>query len=108
VGGAGNDTFVFSAVSDSGNTEAAADLVADFVHLADRIDVSAIDSNSGVSGNQAFVWGGTTPTANGIWYAESGGNTLLYFDTNGNTASVEMMIVLTGIGKGLTAADFVL
>ena len=29
--------------------------------------------------------GGTTPTANGVWYQQSGGNTFVYADVDGNT-----------------------
>jgi VCBS repeat-containing protein len=106
TGGSGNDTFVFNATGDSANTSGNADVITDFAHGQDTIDLTAIDANSGVGGDQAFAWGGTTATANGVWYTESGGNTILNIDTNGSTGSVEMMIVLTGINKGLTAADF--
>jgi Ca2+-binding RTX toxin-like protein len=108
VGGSGNDTFDFNSTSESGNTIATADVITDFVHGQDRIDLSSIDANTGSGGNQAFTWGGTTATANGVWYSESGGNTVISIDTNGNTASVEMMIVLTGISLNLAATDFTL
>jgi uncharacterized repeat protein (TIGR01451 family) len=109
VGGSGNDTFVFNATGDSTNSSATADVITDFVH-GDFIDLTAIDANTNVggggSGGQTFTWGGTSPTANGVWYTESGPNTIISMDTNGSIGSAEMVIVLTGISKGLTAADF--
>jgi Ca2+-binding RTX toxin-like protein len=106
TGGAGHDTFAFNATNESGNTSGTADVITDFVHGQDFIDLTAIDANTSSGGNQAFTFNGATPTAHGVWVTESGGNTLISMDTNGSTGSVEMMIVLTGINKGLTAADF--
>ena len=53
TGGLGNDTFVFSALSDSRTTEGI-DTISDFA-TGDIINVSAIDANTGVAGDQAFV-----------------------------------------------------
>jgi serralysin len=50
-GGLDNDTFVFTALSDS--TVSAPDIIIDF-RAGDRIDVSNIDANARVAGNQAF------------------------------------------------------
>jgi VCBS repeat-containing protein len=50
-GGSGLDIFRFVAVSDS--TVAAPDTIADF-QMGDKIDLSAIDANSLLEGNQAF------------------------------------------------------
>ncbi len=106
TGGAGSNTFVFTATGDSANTSANADVITDFVHGKDFIDLTAIDANTSNGGNQAFTFNGATPTAHGVWITEAGGNTLISMDTNGSSGSAEMMIVLTGINKGLTAADF--
>jgi Ca2+-binding RTX toxin-like protein len=55
TGGAGGDTFVFNALAES--TVAAPDDVIDFSAAAgDKIDLSAIDANTLVAGNQAFTW----------------------------------------------------
>ena len=107
TGNGGNDTFAFNATNESGNTSGTADVITDFVHGQDFIDLTAIDANSSIGGDQAFAFGGyNNPTSRGVWVTESGGNTLISMDTNGSAASAEMMIVLTGINKGLTAADF--
>ncbi len=106
-GGSGNDTFRYGATTDSNATNGI-DTIQDFHHGSDKIDVSAIDANTSSGADDAFVWGASTPTANGIWFTEASGVTTLHFDTNGTTASDEMTIKLTGVGLGLTAADFVL
>jgi Ca2+-binding RTX toxin-like protein len=58
TGGLGADRFVFSALSDS--TVAAPDHITDLqdgtAAVGDRIDLSAIDANTLVAGNQAFRW----------------------------------------------------
>jgi Ca2+-binding RTX toxin-like protein len=107
TGGAGNDIFKYNARSDTGDT------IRDFsqsgINGADLIDVSAVDANTVSGGVQSFLWGGTKATAHGAWYTESGGTrTILSFDTDGNTGSIEMSLTLTGVGLGLSASDFVL
>ena len=103
-GGSGNDTFVFTAASDSSSNTL--DTIHDFHHGFDKIDVTQINSGDGGAGD--FAFGGTVATAHGVWYTEGGGNTTLHFDTNGSTGSDEMTIILTGVGLGLTASDFLL
>ena len=106
-GGGGNNTYRYLSTFDTG------DNIADFVTDAqpgaarDIIDVSAINSGDGGAGD--FTWGGlNTPTSNGIWYTESGGSTILHFDTDANTGTDEMTLTLTGVALGLTVADFIL
>ncbi|RSB81950.1 tandem-95 repeat protein [Rhizobium sophoriradicis] len=108
-GGSGNDTFVFISTGDS--TSVSPDTIRDFHHGFDKIDVSGLDAytvNPSTPGDQAFAWGGTTVTAHGAWYTESGGNTILHFDTNGDANTDEATIVLTGTNLGLTDSDFLL
>jgi Ca2+-binding RTX toxin-like protein len=57
TGGDGADTFVFSSVSQCRTGQA--DVITDFVLGVDHLDLSAIDANTRMDGNQAFVWGGT-------------------------------------------------
>jgi Ca2+-binding RTX toxin-like protein len=52
VGGAGADTFVFQAVSDSPDSHVA-DLIVG-LQFTDSIDLSGIDANAGIAGDQAF------------------------------------------------------
>jgi VCBS repeat-containing protein len=108
VGGAGIDTFNFSATSDSSATLTLSDVIADFVHGTDKINLSAIDANNG-GGDNAFLFGGNNAAtvANSVTWSESGGDTILHMDVNGN-ATADMQIILRGVGLGLTATDFVL
>ncbi|UDM53020.1 VCBS domain-containing protein [Cupriavidus sp. MP-37] len=96
-GGAGRDTFVYNAVSDS--TAAGMDVIADFQRGTDRLDLRP------VLGDTGFQWGGLTPTAHGAWYQQSGGNTYVYVDVDGNPATAEMVIRLDGL-HDLTKSDF--
>lgn len=58
-GGADNDTFRYNSVGESrGSTR---DIITDFKHNEDRIDLSAIDADTTESGNQVFVFLGAKP-----------------------------------------------
>jgi serralysin len=55
TGGSGADKFVFRSLAET--TVAAPDDITDFQDFAgDKIDLSAIDANTLVDGNQAFIW----------------------------------------------------
>ena len=107
TGGAGADRFVYSAFADS--TLAQLDVIQDFVHGADMIDIAAIDANAAKKGNQAFAFAGQNSgvVANSVTWYESGGNTFVQADVNGNTTA-DLQIELTGINLHLTASDFLL
>jgi len=71
VGGAGTDTFIFKAAADS--APSLSDLIGDFLAGTDKIDLSVIDSNTAVSGNQAFLYGGENQNvvANSVtWFTD--------------------------------------
>jgi Ca2+-binding RTX toxin-like protein len=57
TGGEGADVFVFGTLSHS--RSGTADLITDFVSGVDDLDLTALDANTKVLGNQAFGWGGT-------------------------------------------------
>jgi Ca2+-binding RTX toxin-like protein len=110
-GGAGSDTFDFNALSEMGLTSVTWDVISDFVRGLDKIDLSTLDANEGLAGNQAFsapVVGGTFSGA----FANAGD---LYFDNvahvlYGNTdadAAAEFAIQLVGVGT-LAATDLFL
>ena len=106
TGGTGADSFVFTALSDSLN--AAPDLITDFAS-GDHIDLSAIDANTGVGGDQAFHLGGGGGHSGDIVVTYDAGDNRtvlqLYVDNN---ASVDATIWLTGNHAGIAAGDFVL
>ena len=114
-GGAGADRFDFNATSES-PSGAGRDLIIGFDGLGaasgDLIDVSTIDARTGTSGNQAFIFMGTGAfTGSGqIRVVDNGSEVILQFNTNTNTSTVEMEIVVQGVLDPLTitAADFIL
>jgi serralysin len=98
-GGAGADTFVFTAIGDS--TANARDRITDFASGADRIDLSAIDANLGVAGDQGFTqvdrFGGrageaTISSANGV--------TTLSLDQNGDGVADFVLQVNGALASG--------
>ena len=113
IGGGGSDTYTFND-GESGNTLATADIVRDFDPANDHIDLSAVDAGPIGGGNQNFSDagnGGFTQNAgvvaHGVTWHQQGADTVVPMDTDGNTASVEMMIVLTGVNaNNLHASNF--
>ncbi|WP_161495099.1 M10 family metallopeptidase C-terminal domain-containing protein [Bradyrhizobium canariense] len=107
TGGTGADRFVFSAFADS--TPAELDIVQGFVHGIDKIDLAGIDANASQNGNQAFAFAGQTSgaVANSVTWCQSGGNTFVQADVNGNTTA-DFLIQLTGTNLNLSASDFLL
>jgi Ca2+-binding RTX toxin-like protein len=109
TGGGGSDIFVF-ADGDFGNSQATADKIADFHHNeADQIDLSLVDADTLLGGDQAFTFIGTsafTHTAGELRYQEINGLTFLYGDMDGDGVK-DMMIKLSGL-HAMVSADFVL
>ena len=56
VGGAGLDVFDYNVVAETGKTATTRDIITDFVHLTDDIDLSTIDANGAAIGNTAFLF----------------------------------------------------
>ena len=66
---------------------------------ADKIDVQGLYSGT-------LAWGGTSATANGVWFVDNGNNTsTFYVDTNGSTGSAEFSFTVNN--TPVTGADFV-
>lgn len=93
-GGTGNDLFDYNSVNES-PVGASRDKIVGFAGagagLGDRIDLTTIDANSLVAGNQAFIWGGAF-TAGHLRYV--GG--ILQGNTDADAAA-EFEIQLVGI-----------
>ncbi len=130
TGGSGRDTFVFASVKDSapgqsglinnggynplsGNDKR--DVIADFVHAQDKLDLSAIDADSGRSGDQDFVWRGRndfTGKAGELIFrtfdekGTTNDRTIVYADTDRDQRA-DFQIELAGV-IGLTKGDFIL
>jgi Ca2+-binding RTX toxin-like protein len=85
AGGAGADTFRYDSLSDA--QAGGYDLIADFQSGLDKIDLSRIDANSTIAGDQAFSWIGTAAfsgSAGELRTYESGGRIWVEGDTDGN------------------------
>ena len=108
-GGNHSDTFVYFALSDSGMLFGDRDRIQDFQNGLDRFDLSALDANTNVAGNQAFTYvgGAFTGVAGQLRSWEFGGLTFIEGDVDGN-GSADFRIELLGTGLGIDASDFVL
>ncbi len=111
-GAAGADRFIFLSINDSGLSSASRDTITDFNAAAgDKIDLSAIDANTGAGGNNAFA-----SLRQGAGFSGSFANSAsLYFDqtaricygNNDADAQADFSILLSGV-IGVTAGCFVL
>jgi Ca2+-binding RTX toxin-like protein len=106
-GGAGDDVFVFSATDESHSGPGTRDRIADF-SVGDTIDLSQIDANSTLAGDQAFSFIGTAAfsAAGQARYWTDGTNTVLLLDIDGDGAA-DGNIALTNIDT-LTVSDLLL
>jgi Ca2+-binding RTX toxin-like protein len=107
-GNGGIDSFVF-ADGDSGAVLGKRDLITDFIAGADRIDLAAVDANSGKTGDQAFrllgsaAFDGQAAALHTV-YDASRNVTVLEGDVNGDKVA-DFGIELAG-DKVLGEADF--
>jgi serralysin len=108
TGGGGLDRFDFDAVSESPPGSLNRDVITDFVGngaaAGDRIDVSTIDANVLLAGNQAFTFIGSAAFTAAGQLRYSGG--VLQGSTDVDT-SAEFAIQLTG-APALVGADIIL
>jgi Ca2+-binding RTX toxin-like protein/subtilisin-like proprotein convertase family protein len=109
TGGGGADVFRYTALGDLGATSTTTDTLRDFLHSQfDVIDLSAIDANSLVAGDQAFSFIGTSAfsmNAGELHYAVSGTTSSLSGDVDGNGVA-DFVLQLTSVTT-LVAGDFV-
>lgn len=109
TGGLGNDVFRYNLASDS--TSASHDTIQDFT-LGDIIDLSRIDANSGVNGDQAFSFIGNTAFghhAGELRYENVSGSTwTVQGDTDGDGVADFEVVVVIADGHGFTGGDFLM
>lgn len=63
------DVLVFESFADS--RDGSSDRIHDFERGIDKIDLSRMDGGIHQEGNQQLTWGGSSPTANGVWVTHS-------------------------------------
>jgi Ca2+-binding RTX toxin-like protein len=109
-GGGGADTFRYDSTAES--SSASRDHILDFAAGTDKVELTRVDANSLVAGNQAFTWigsnafGGTGAASAGQLRAyEQGGSWFVEGDTNGDGVA-DLVIQLTVTGGALSQADF--
>ena len=108
TGGADNDLFKFADGDFGGVTRASADRIVDFAS-GDKIDLSAVDADTGLASDQSFSFLGTgafTNTAGELRFEQVAGNTYLSGDTDGDGIA-DFMIKLDGLHT-VQAGDLVL
>lgn len=113
IGGSGDDRFVFTAITHSlpgaSDEMRAGDGGIAFqgagAAIGDLIDVTAIDADTTVSGNQAFTFGSTGK--GGLWLVNVGEDTVVRANVDGGAADFEILISDGAINaSAYTAADF--
>jgi len=111
TGGTGSDTFDFNALDETGLTNTTWDVISDFAHGTDKLDLATLDADAALAGDQAF----TDPVLGGTFSGVFASPGDLYFDTTahvlyGNTdadTAAEFAIQLVGVTT-LTATDLFL
>jgi Ca2+-binding RTX toxin-like protein len=88
-GGDGQDTFVFRTAGESGVGAGQRDVVQWFQQGKDTIDLSLIDANTAMSGDQVFKFAGETQSveAHSVSFFRSGSSTILQSDINGDSTA---------------------
>ncbi len=112
AGGSGEDTFLYKSIKES--TVKNYDTITKWDHTGkhtpmDVIDLSAIDANTRLEGNQDFTWLASkafTGHAGELRYERDGNATMIYADVNGD-AKADMAIHIIGSVK-MFAGDFIL
>lgn len=107
TGGAGVDVFVFVAPGEFGAVAGAHDVITDFTHLTDVIDLSAIDAKTTAGGNQAFVFIGAAAfsgAAGQLRYDATSG--IVEGDTNGDLVADFKLDLISK--PTITVDDFIL
>lgn len=109
-GGAGADAFVFGQGDLAGRTAKGADVILDFAAVqGDRIDLSGIDADVRVDGDQpfAFVGGARFDGHAGQLRAVAQGSGLLLLGDVDGDGRVDLALRLVGVSQ-IAATDFVL
>ena len=94
-GGTGADTFVYQALSDSPTTYS--DRITDFDPLVDKVDLSQLDANTALAGDQAFAFVSAFDHHAGqaVLVYDGSSTTTLTLDVNGD-AVADFRLLLTG------------
>jgi uncharacterized protein (TIGR01370 family) len=106
TGGGGADVFRYDSTAES--NAGANDLIGDFAAGLDKVDLSRIDANTQIAGDQAFSWIGSsafTGSAGQLRVYQSGGYQWIAGDTDGDGAA-DLLIAFQAGTAPLGAGDF--
>ena len=110
TGGDDGDRYIFDDGDFGGKTGLTADRITDFSQAqGDKINLAPTDANTTLDGDQAFTFIGTgafTHTAGELRYQQSGSDTYVLGDQNGDSL-VDFAIKVDGL-VAFTAGDFIL
>ena len=107
TGGGFGDLFVYNDILDS-LTVTGRDLITDFAPGADKIDVSAIDANAGLEGDQSFVLDTDNVFTIGEFRIRVLTNSqIIDFNTDADP-NIDMQIQIRGVTSLVTTADLIL
>jgi Ca2+-binding RTX toxin-like protein len=98
TGGAGNDVIDFNMVADSGVGAGVRDVIVDFQHGVDEIDLVDIDANAARAGDQSFSFIGTRDF--------SGKGAELHYQTFDQAGTANDVTVVSGDVNGDGVSDF--
>lgn len=105
TGERGDDTFVFESVTDS--NVGTPDKITDFEHRIDVIDLSKIDADTGLDGDQSFHYIGSESLGAAAGELRLNSNGMLMGDVDGDGES-DFAIKIEGYDTSLTSRDFIL
>jgi Ca2+-binding RTX toxin-like protein len=115
TGNEGADTFVLESILETGKTKSTRDVITDFTRGEDLVDLTAVDANVLVDGDQAFSWRGErgfSGAAGELRFVRENNpgtandRTIIEGDVNGDRIA-DFQIELTGLHR-LTEHDFLL
>lgn len=102
------DVFVYKKASDSKTGSNKRDKINQFDSGEDKIDLSSVDGNTAIAGNQSLGFSNAPNANNAIWLVDAGKNVLVRADVNGD-GNADFEIQVNNVsGTGLAEADFLL